>query len=520
MIKHPYIRYAQALLMHKYHLKFPAEIKLEFVILEIEKGLNAFSVKPSDLYDGKEKVKFHFAKMKNDASQFIFLSPNAITSEKNARHLWNAAEDYINRYVKSKEDICDKSIEIGMSEVPLSGEFLVFSENGNISRGYAKSSIVEQGLGLVTTLTKDKPCLQYICGTDKNLSIENSCIIPDLSIQDMVDFIYVFERMNEQELSGDLMYGKVKRVEKKKNISFEPKRPQICRGNFPNAPMSSALGSIALLGAIGEFAKKTNSPLAMKVLDQLKDVPIYLIKYGTASIFSYHHYIVDLAKAGCLRTIVDSMYHIWIYKEGKRERDNLEYQKLDLFASRFLQSFTRPAFRDFMSIRAEYPSDLFVLLKTYFEKMEKIDSCVVASAKSLGQWLNLLAYKVSRVEGTYSKDELNALKSKVLIEFESTIFSAKTGDALIAQVMVRAGRLFNSDAPADAVRYMEETASGNLPLDKAKNLLVAFMRLNTYKEKSKLLIQEDSSLEGGSSNENIGITSSDDCEINEFLEDE
>lgn len=45
MIKHPYIRYAQALLMHKYHLKFPAEIKLEFVISEIEKGLNAFSVK-------------------------------------------------------------------------------------------------------------------------------------------------------------------------------------------------------------------------------------------------------------------------------------------------------------------------------------------------------------------------------------------------------------------------------------------------------------------------------------------
>lgn len=520
MSEHPYIRYAQALVMHTYNLNSISDIKFEFLIAEIEKGIAAFSMQPSEMYEGKEKVKFCYIKKKNSASDFIFLSPNAIISEIRSKDLWNAANDYINHYKACEENNLTDRVDIKMSQIPISGELLIFSAKGGASKGCPKSTVFEQGLGLVTTLTKNKPCLQYICGTDKNLSIENSCIIPDLSIQDMVDFIYVFERMNEQELSGDLMYGKVKRVEKKKNISFEPKRPQICRGNFPNAPMSSALGSIALLGAIGEFAKKTNSSLAMKVLDQLKDVPIYLIKYGNASIFSYHHYIVDLAKAGCLRTIVDSMYHIWIYKEGKRERGNLEYQKLDLFASRFLQSFTRPAFRDFMSIRAEYPSDLFVLLKTYFEKMEKIDSCVVASAKSLGQWLNLLAYKVSKVEGTYSKDELNALKSKVLIEFESAIFSAKSGDALIAQVMVRAGRLFNSDAPADAVRYMEETASGNLPLDKAKNLLVAFMRLNTYKEKSKLLIQEDSSLEGGSSNENIGITSSDDCEINEFLEDE
>lgn len=531
MIKHPYIQYAQALIMYKYQLKSPTEIKLELIISEIEKGLDAFSVKPSELYEGKEKVKFHFVKIKNNAPQFIFLSPNIITSEKNARHLWNAAEDYIKKYMGSEENISKKSTEIGMSEVPLSGEFLIFSENGNISRGYAKSSILEQGLGLVTTLTQNKPCLQYISGTEKNISIENVCIIPDLLIQDMVDFIHVFERMNEQELPSDTMYGRVKKVEGKKKISYEPKRPQIYRGNFPNAPMSSALGSIALLGALGEFAKKTNSTLAMKVLNQLKDIPIYLIKYGNASIFNYNHYIVDLAKTGCLRTIIDSMYHIYIYREGKREKGNIEYQKLDLYASRFLQSFTHPTFRDFMSIRAEYPNDLFVLFKTYFEKMEKIDPCVVISAKSLGQWLNLIAYKVSETERTITKDteeknatnekeEKNVLKSKILIEFESTIFSAKSGDALIAQVMVRAGRLYNSDAPVDATRYIEETVSGNLPLDKAKNLLIAFMRLKAYKEKPKTLSQKNDGSENQNSNNGVDSVPSENSEMDDFLADE
>ena len=371
---------------------------------------------------------------------------------------------------------------------------------------------------MVTTLTKDKPCLQYISGSKNNFITENVCIIPDIPVQDMVDFIFVFERMKEQELSDDIMYGKVEKEGKKKTI-FEPKRPKIFRGNFPNAPLSSSLGSIALLGAIGEFAKKTNSPLAMRVLEQLKDIPIYMIKYGNASIFSYNHYIVDLARTGYLRRIIDSMFYIRIYKEGVRESGNIEYQKLDMFSSRFLQLFSRPAFKDFMSIRAEYPRDLLVLFKVYFEKMEKIEPRIVTSAKSLGQWLNLIAYKVAQTEKNNSEDDLNSLKSKILVELESTIFSAKSGDALIAQVMVRAGRLYNLDAPTEAACYMEETSSGNLALDKAKNLLVSFMRLKSYKEKSNSSTNEDSKIEKNS-NEKTNISSSEGNGTGDFFEED
>ena len=477
-------------------------------------------MQPSEVYEGKENVKFYYVRKKNSASDFIFLSPNAIINEIRSKDLWNAANDYINHYKTCEENNLTDRVDIKMSQIPVSGELLIFSAKGGASKGCPKSTVFEQGLGLVTTLTKNKPCLQYVCGTDKNISIENTCIIPDLSVQDMVDFIYVFERMNEQELDSNIMYGTVNRIKKSKRIVFEPKRPQIYRGNFPNAPLSSSLGSIALLGAIGEFAKKTNSSLAMKVLNQLKDVPIYLIKYGNADIFSYNHYIIELAKAGLLKNIIDGLFYIWIYKEGKRKKGNIEYQKLDLFASRFLQLFTRPAFLDFMSIRAEYPNDLFILFKIYFEKMEKIDSSIVASARSLGQWLNYIAYKVSEIEGFETKDDLNALKSKILIEFESTIFSAKSGDALVAQVMVRAGRLSNSDAPADVALYIEETSSGNLPLDKAKNLLVAFMRLKVYKDKSHFLTNERSTSVGQPSNESIDEVFSSKINMNDFMEDE
>jgi hypothetical protein len=71
------------------------------------------------------------------------------------------------------------------------------------------------------------------------------------------------------------------------------------------------------------------------------------------------------------------------------------------------------------------------------------------------------------------------------VELESSTFSAKTGDALIAQAIARAGRLSGLDAPQEAALYMVKTASGELPLENAKNLLIAFSRLTYNEEKQK-----------------------------------
>jgi CRISPR-associated protein Cas8c/Csp2 len=485
MNEHPYIRYAQALLMEENNLSSVDEISMCLIKSEIEKGLNSFRVHPSESFDGKKKIKYTFERIeKGDIQNGIFLSPNAITSDMQAKNLWGSATKYI------KGDFSDlrKTVVIGMSEVPITGEFLSFSENGNIGRGNTKSSIIEQGLGIISTLTPLKPCLQYKIGKKGQPEMFNVCIIPDLPIDKMIDFIFIFKKMRLQQLDENLLIGNVVEKDKKGNLtSYSPKRPQIFNGNFPNPPKSSALGSVALLGAIGEMAKQSEvSNKALNVLDSLKSTTMYIIKYGGATTFTYNHFVVDLAKEAKLKTIVDCLYYSKLYNQDRRTNTNTEYQKFDLFTSRFLQLFTPSSFKDFLSFRAEYPEEVKTILNTYFIKMEKINPEIVASARQLGRWLNLVAYFAAKSEvkeGTKNYwEEIRKVKAKVLVELESSTFAAKTGDALVAQVITRAGRLSGMDAPESASLYMEKTMSGELPLDSAKNLLIAFSRLRNKKQ--------------------------------------
>lgn len=489
MTTHVYLKYAIALLIEEYDLQTEQEITFKEIKEELEKGLNTFSVKPIGDYCGQTKVQYGFTKEKNDAKKYIFLAPNTITSEKKASNLYNAVcetcfEENIDLFTAH---------EITQSEVPISGEFNRFTDKGTIQRGKSKATVFDQCLALITSTTALKPCLQYKSGARK-ITMDNTCLIPDLNITDLQNFIKLFKRIRIQKLDNSLMVGKVK-CEKGKTLKYIPKRPNIFNGNFPNAPHSSALGSVALLGTIGEMTKEKDvSELAKKVLESLKDCNFYAIKYGDASVFSFNHSIIRLAERGKLRRIVDSLYYVVLYKEGRRSTSNaFEYQKFDLFASRFLQMFNRPTFKDFLAFRAEYPYDIELLLNTYFCDMEKIDKEIVTSAKELGKWLNYVAYRPAQQEiGTSSGwDDLIKAKAKVLVELESSVFSAKSGDALIAYTITRAGRLSGFDAPAEASLFMEKAASGELPLEQAKNLIIAFSRLKSKKEEADKAYSND-----------------------------
>lgn len=141
--------------------------------------------------------------------------------------------------------------------------------------------------------------------------------------------------------------------------------------------------------------------------------------------------------------------------------------------------------------------------------MEKIDPKIVSSARVLGKWLNKVAYFTSKAEVKENSsnywEELRKVKSKVLIELESSTFSAKSGDALIAQAITRAGRLSGLDAPEEAALFMEKTASGDLPLEKAKNLLIAFSRL-INKEENQLAPKDKDSDEEANVVEEIDLS--------------
>ena len=489
MTTHVYLKYAIALLMEEYGLQTEQEITFKEIKEELEKGLNTFSVKPIGDYCGQTKVQYGFTKEKNDAKKYIFLAPNTITSEMKASNLYNAVCETC-----SEENInLLRAHDITQSEVPISGEFNRFTDKGTFQRGKSKATVFDQCLALITSTTALKPCLQYKSGARK-ISMDNTCLIPDLEISDLQNFIRLFKRIRIQKLDNSLMVGKVK-CDKGKTLKYIPQRPNIFNGNFPNAPHSSALGSVALLGSIGEMTKEIDvSELAKKVLESLKDCNFYAIKYGDASVFSFNHSIIRLAERGKLRRIVDSLYYVVLYKEGRRSTNNaFEYQKFDLFASRFLQMFNRPTFKDFLAFRAEYPYDIELMLNTYFCDMEKKDKEIVTSAKELGKWLNNVAYRSAQQEVATSPgwDDLIKAKAKVLVELESSIFSAKSGDALVAHTITRAGRLSGLDAPAAASLFMEKAASGELPLEQAKNLLIAFSRLKSQKEEADKAYSND-----------------------------
>lgn len=472
MINHPYVKYAQALLKNESSGKMSSQSIRD----AIEFGIEHFSLEPSESYEGKDIVRFKYLRDKNDAKRYHYLSPHIMATEMKAGNLHKGAITLSDELKKGKDDDLLKGTDITMSENPMSGEFLSFSTS--IGRGKAKCSKYEQSLCLITSLTPYKPSLQ--------VNGENVCIIPDLSVEQLCLFIDVFKRMQLSK-TQDLMMGRVKKEESKNKVTYKPLRPSMFNGNFPNAPQSNALCKIALLGAIGEFAKIAEwSDDVNEVLESLKNATMYIIKYGHANVFSYNNHIIDIAKKSKLNRIISSIYHTKLYNEDKRYKKGKpapEYEKFDMLASRFLLLFNEPSFKDFLSFRAEYHSEIGLLFKTYFSKMENIDIQIIKSARSLGSWLNYVAYKAAEQDTPQSTanywDVLRQKKAKVLVELESSVFSSKSGDSLIWQVITRAGRLVGMDAPSEAIPFMEKAASGELELDKAKNLLIAFSRVKS-----------------------------------------
>lgn len=475
MTTHPFLKYAIALLMVRNNLQKEEEIDDNHILYELENGLNHYALKAPKVAVGRNIIKYRFTKENVD-----FRTPSFINKE---------AKSKINELIGNKLTKCNLSIACN----PFAGEFSIFTsqEKGLTERGKPKWTLREYCLGCITLSTPDKPCY-----SDK----KNWCLIPDLELPDMILFINLFEEMYTNELP-DLMEGKIKWNRSKHTLC----RPRLLNGNFPYAPQTSVMGAVALLGAIGKFAKDAKdqiSPEVCNVVNRLKNTNIYLVSSDEIKVFSFNHVIIDLASKGELQSIVDSIYRIELFKVGNRSKidkfNNIrknEYDRFDLFVSRFLTLFNKASFRGFFSFRAEYPNEMELLLKTYFCIMEKINEDIVNSAIAFGNWLNFQAFtyaskeipvneNLNEKEKEEKKEKQRELKNKILIQFESAIMSAKTGDALVAFITTRAARLTGYDIDEGAKLFMSKVSCGELPLEQAKNLLIAFSRLKTANKKN------------------------------------
>ena len=475
MMTHPFLKYAIALMMVRNDLQKEEEIDEDHILYELENGLNHYALKaPNKVTTGRNKIKYSFTKKDAD-----FSSPSFINKR---------SKDTIEKLIK-KELTKDKLPLVGN---PFAGEFSIFSsqEKGLNERGKPKWTLREYCFGCITLSTPDKPCYR---------DIKNWSLIPDLELPDMILFIKLFEEMCINE-TKNLLNGK---VTWKKGGKYTLHPPRLLNGNFPSAPQTSTMGAIALLGAIGKFVKDAKdqlSPEVCNVVKQLKDANIYLISSDEIKAFSFNHVIIDLASKGKLQSIVDSIYRIELFKVGSRSkldkfndiRKN-EYDRFDLFVSRFLTLFNKASFRGFFSFRAEYPNEMELLLKTYFCIMEKINEDIVNSAIAFGGWLNRQAFTyankeihdISNLKEDEKREKQTELKNKILIQFESAIMSAKSGDALVAFITTRAARLTGYDIDEGAKLFMSKVSGGELPLEQAKNLLIAFSRLKTVNKKDE-----------------------------------
>lgn len=485
-ITHPFIKYGLAVVMRENNLNSVDDVTQEHLINEIENSKNHFRVKPAS--SGKANtVNFHFSNdQKGNPSKGVYLAPNVLGTDMSARNIFSSFGKLISELKKEKLG----TIYLTRGITTVTGEYLSFGVKAT-GRGKPKVPIEIAALSLITNTTEKKPCLNFLAK-----DYENIAILPDLELNDMIDFINLFEKMKNQS-TEKLMVGRIYGEDNK------PQRPKLFDGNFPNAPSSNSLGAVALLGAIGSWGKTAEDiEWSKNVLSSLENVSIYLIGTKTFQTFKYNHFVIELAKEARLNSIIDSAYYVVLYNQGKRTSKNRnEYNKFDMFLSRFLQLFSIASFKDFLSFRAEYPHQFELLLNKYFINMEKITPEVVKSARELGKWLNYAAYRVAdrNIEGN-TQDRYNKIreqKAKALIEIESSIFSARSGDALIFQAITRAGRASGLDAPAEAELFMTETSTGSIPLESAKHLLIAFSRVRNKYEK----IEKSDEIENESGNQ-------------------
>lgn len=498
-MNHPFIRYAQATVCENNNLSTPEQINNSHIRQTLSTYMETFRCFPSEAFEGKEKITYTYsneesvAGIKKKPDFGIFLSPHIITSDGAAGTTWK----YIKEVVELLEKDKNKSFGALNATTPMAGDYMRFTESGGTAKSNASLNLYEIAFSLISVITPNKPAI-YTWQDSSNF-----CLIPDLpEIGQLIDFISFFRRMyvtKERDFFIGRVFSKPTGRGENKKVTYKLDRPNIFKGNFPNSPKSAVLGSVALLGAIGEFTKEADtSAQAKRVLDSMKSATMYQIKSGGAKSFSYNHYVIDIAKQGKLKTIIDSLYYSKLYNQESRLSKDNEYQKFDLFTCRFLQLFNHASFKDFLAFRAEYPREVTILFNTYFIKMEKIDAEIVRSARILGKWLNTVAFFAAKAEigkagvNKLEKEDwikLKPIKSKVLIELESSTFSAKSGDALVAQAVTRAGRLSGLDAPEAAALFMEKTASGELPLENAKNLLIAFSRLINKAEKKEVPVE-------------------------------
>ena len=508
-MNHPLIKYGKAVLLANNNLTDENQITIEHILKEIEICKNKLQLKPIENIDeSKTKIKFEYCvdKEKKKKDNY-FTSPHVLN--KNINTIFEYINETKEKLKKSTINDFTNKIDkkITKTAFPLSSEFLGFSFNGNVNRNNFQLKEIDIYFTLIAIITDLKPSINKLIENTKK-DYANFCLIPDLEINDLVNFIKIFKIINEQKNTSELFYSKVA-IKKNK---IEVYRPYILNGNYPFQPKSFYLNEFSLLTNLSEFIKKAEySQLAKKVLKSFKNNQLYIINFGDAKTIKFNHILIEIALEGNLKTIIDSLYYTELYigKRNNKENNELKksieekYKQFDFFTKRFLLFFSKQSFFNFISIRGEYSNNTLILFKNFFKNIFMINNEIIQSAKIYGQWVNKQLYWLAKNESKNSSiDEIRKVKTKYLIQLESKIFNAKKALDLAAQLQTIVGRLFETEPPFEANLILETLCAEPDKLDDIKNLLVIFIRTRSIEEGNKINNSTSNDLESEPVDEN------------------
>lgn len=448
---------------------------LETARVAIKGAMNRFRIHTASDLDNAKTLQYRYLGAEDiekgqGAEDGYYVMPHVITTDRQRGNtiqaVWNMLDRLdppvnLNRTDKLQRSLSPFAAKLNAGSASLSDE---------------RTDVLEAAFSLVASITPLKPATQ--------VDFTNQAMIPDLDLAGLITFVRLFQRMQRTETGNGLT------LTRKENSNR--KRPPIFDGNYPDAPGSPAFGPVGLMGAIGQWMKRADRQAdeqkkARETLDAMKGRSIYLVSYdGNLMRQEYMgHHVTRLAKNYNLPKIIQSLYRIRFYNADHNKPDSNTRATFFRLASRFLQLYTKPAFKDFLAYRAIYEANLSPIIEEFFMEEYKIAPGIVKSARAYGAYLNDVAYYAAREEVDENKErddggtgrDIYDAKTRVLAQLESTAMSARRPSSLFAQINVMAGRMSGRDVPAEAERFMEAVQTGEVEFDEAKDLVLAYMRL-------------------------------------------
>lgn len=445
----------------------------------VEASLGRFRVHTQDDLDGDRTLRYRY--LSNDeletsgqrASGGYYIAPHVVIEDRPVRYLIKEARGFLDDLHGDVDP--NSSTELKRSFAPFSAKL----NQGTRSPSNPKSTRLEATFSLVAALAPLKPAAQ--------VEFTNQVMIPDLDLEGMIRFVQLFRDMKNSEVEDPLTL--------ERSEGSNRKRPPIFDGNYPDAPRSSAFGPVGLMGAMGQWARRTERlPEVEPVLAKMAGSPIYLVSYDDNLMRQEYigHHAARLAREYNLPAVLDSLHRSRFYNPDDNDPESNTRKNFFRMAGRFLQLYTQATFRDFRAFRVQYESILSPIFTDYFMSEQEIAPDIVQSARAYGSYLNYVAYLIAEEEVKENEEQegggtgrdLYEAKARALAQMESTTLSARRPSALFAQLNVMAGRQVNRDVPADAERFIEAVNTGEIEFDEAKDLVLAYMRLRSDKASS------------------------------------